>query len=87
MGCDIEHPLFDRVDPRRRDPAYRTRIVDAEEHDAAFGVRERDQLTGKLLGIRGDDASIPEAHFLELGAAVFSGSELVQDPIFALEHR
>ena len=59
--------------PRRRDPAHRARIVDTKEHDAAFGVRERDQLPGKLLGVGGDDASIPEAHLLELGAAVFSG--------------
>ena len=87
MGCDVEHPVFDRIDSCWRDAAHHARIVNAEEHEAAFGIREGNQLTGQLLGVGGDYASIPEAHFLELGAAVFSGPELIQYLISALEHR
>ena len=76
----------DRIDVFRRNPADGARIVDAEEQDAARGVRERGQPTGGILRVGRNHASVSKAYFLELGAAVFPGAKLVQNLLPGVEH-
>ena len=83
---DVGDPALDRVEARRRDAGHGAGIVDAEE-DGAGGVRERDQLAREVLGVGGQDAAVAETEGLELGQAVLSGAELVQNLVSRVEHR
>ena len=87
VGCDGEKPAFDRVQFLRWNPVRHTGIVNAEEDDPSLGIREPDQLSGELFDVSGNFALVVEAQGHELGLALFSGSELVQDPLPGVEHR
>ena len=87
VGRDIEKPVLDRIQSLRGNPARIARVIDAEEHDAPFSVRERNQLAGKLFGVGGQHAPVPEANLLELGSTVLTRSELVSDLLRGVEHR
>lgn len=83
---NAEKPAFDRVRFLRWNPVRHTGIVNAEEDDTSLGIREPHQLSGELFDVSGSFALVVEAQGHELGMAVLSGSELVQDPLPGVEH-
>ena len=63
------------------------RIIDTQKDGTPFGIRERDQLAGKLFRVGGQHASIPEPHLLELGPSILPRPELIQNLLLGIEHR
>lgn len=84
---DVDDPALDRVEALRRNPVHGAGVIHSEEDGAADGIREGHEFGCEVFRIGGEHAAVAEKNRLELGAAVLSGPELVQNLISSVEHR
>ena len=83
----VEQPLLDRVQSVRWHADHRSGVVHSQEDCAAFGIGERHQLAGQVLGVGGGHAPPAQPQLLELGAPVLAGANLFEHLRGGIEHR